>query len=228
MEYIMTNPIANQIRGKSKTGFSLIEMIIVIAILGVLMAIAIPTYLSVLPGVELKSDARTIMFALQRARQAASSYNRPTRFLLDCSPATINPGGHRRPCRIAVEMAVYDDTGAIRQWAAIQSGKMELSPFTRFQYVSNFTIKRDQYDSYQNFFKNFQNLLGGDPRTYGVFDKDDFNGDSVVVVYIPNGEAVTYCKVKLNLVTDRKPTLAPWSVDVINSTGYVRLHQEKA
>ncbi|MDR1607506.1 MAG: prepilin-type N-terminal cleavage/methylation domain-containing protein [Deltaproteobacteria bacterium] len=222
----MTNSMGRPKIKVLKPGFSLVEMIVVIAILGILLGVAIPTYLAVLPGVELKSDAKSIMFGLQRARQVASSYNRPTRFLLDCTPATINPGGSREACRVLVEIAVFDDTGLIQRWIPIQAGKMKLSPYTRFVYKSSYVAKKDQFDSYQKLFNGFYSVAGAGPRTYGVYNKDDFAGDSMVVVYAPNGEAVTYSKVVIAIASERKSTIPAWNLEIVNSTGYIRLREE--
>lgn len=215
-------------RRGSSPGFSLMEMIVVISILGILLGIAIPTYLSLVPGADLKADGRKILFALQRARLAASSYNRPTRVLLDCSPATLNAGGSANPCRLNAEMAVYDETGVVRRWIPIQSGKMDLTEATEISYISSFAAKREQFDHYQSFFNGFYTVDGAGPRTYGVAGKDSFNGDSAVVVFTPSGEAITYSKVVLRLTSAKKKSLKGFILEVINSTGNVRVKEAEA
>jgi prepilin-type N-terminal cleavage/methylation domain-containing protein len=215
--------------GKSNSpGFSLIEMIVVVSIVGILLGIAIPTYLAVVPAQDLKADARKIMFALQRARLVTSSYNRPTRVLLDCTPATLTYDGEKNPCRLNVELAVYDETGVVRRWIPVQAGKMDLSPSTVVAYKSSVATKREQFDYYQSFFQGFHAVNGDGPRTYGVYNLDGFNGDSLVVVFVPSGEAITYSKVILSLKSSRKESLPGWTVEVINSTGNVRVKEETA
>ncbi|MDR1086559.1 MAG: prepilin-type N-terminal cleavage/methylation domain-containing protein [Deltaproteobacteria bacterium] len=209
-----------------RSGFSLVEMIVVIAIMGILLGIAIPTYISVVPTTELKGDSRKIAFALQRARQVSSSYNRPARVLLDCTGATLGYSGNA--CRLQVQLSVYDNTGLIRRWVPVQSGKMDLSAGLRFRYDSDYTIKRGQFDSYRSLFNGFSNADGTGSRSYGVTGKDGFAGDSLVVVYVPSGEAITYSKVSVTLYSTKKDNALGWVLDVMNSTGYARLKQVSA
>lgn len=62
-------------RLKNKNGFSLIEMVIVIAIIGILAAIALPTFFSWLPNMRLKSTARDLYSNIQKAKLEAAKRN---------------------------------------------------------------------------------------------------------------------------------------------------------
>lgn len=56
-------------------GFSLVELLLVIGVIGILSAIAVPSYLHWLPGIRLKSAARDMYSNLQLARIQALKEN---------------------------------------------------------------------------------------------------------------------------------------------------------
>jgi prepilin-type N-terminal cleavage/methylation domain-containing protein len=60
---------------KKKSGFTLLELIIVIVILGILTAIGVPNYLSWLPKYRLKSAARDLYSNMQLAKMTAVKSN---------------------------------------------------------------------------------------------------------------------------------------------------------
>jgi len=60
---------------RGKSGFTLVEMMVVIAVLGILTAIAIPTYITWLPRLRVSSAARQLFTDLQYARMRAISEN---------------------------------------------------------------------------------------------------------------------------------------------------------
>jgi prepilin-type N-terminal cleavage/methylation domain-containing protein len=64
-------------RLKSTEGFSLVEVMTVIAIIGIITAIALPTYISGMPHRRLKSAARDLYGAMQQARLLAVKKNHP-------------------------------------------------------------------------------------------------------------------------------------------------------
>ena len=72
----------------SVTGFSLIELLIVVGIIAMIGAVGTPTLLSQLPDYRLNGAARTVSSTLQFAKMSAVSAGKEYRveFLLDTSP----------------------------------------------------------------------------------------------------------------------------------------------
>ena len=60
---------------RKRSGFTIIELIIVIAILGILTAVGVPNFLSWLPKYRLKSAARDLYSNMQLAKMAAIKAN---------------------------------------------------------------------------------------------------------------------------------------------------------
>lgn len=65
----------SQMLRKKQSGFTLIEMMIVIAVLAIVAAIAIPNFMSLLPGMRLNGAARQVMGDLMAARMKAVKQN---------------------------------------------------------------------------------------------------------------------------------------------------------
>jgi len=60
---------------RSQTGFSLAELVIVISVIAILIAVAVPAFLSWLPNMRLKSDARNVVSSIQKAKVEAIKRN---------------------------------------------------------------------------------------------------------------------------------------------------------
>lgn len=61
---------------KNSSGFSFVELMVVIAILGIMSAVSVPAFLSALPEKHLKDAARNIYADLQKARLLAVMKNK--------------------------------------------------------------------------------------------------------------------------------------------------------
>jgi len=71
----------------NKKGFTLVELITVIALLAILMAIATPSFMSWRESAQYKEVARDVLSGLRRARSLAVSENRTVN-------VTLNPATH--------------------------------------------------------------------------------------------------------------------------------------
>lgn len=72
---------------RAETGFSLIDIMIVVAVLGIIGGMAVPTLSNVAEGMKLGTAARQVERELQTARLKAVTANRPIRVRFNCPVA---------------------------------------------------------------------------------------------------------------------------------------------
>ena len=87
----MTSPAGDPRRA----GFTLFELLIVLVILGLTLAVAVPLFSRALPGLELKSSARTVAATLREARSLAIADNREIAVAIDLDTRRIDLAGLR-------------------------------------------------------------------------------------------------------------------------------------
>lgn len=68
---------------KNRAGFSLVEVIVVVAVIGIIASIAIPNYFSWLPNMRLKGAARDLFSNMQRIKMEAIKTNRDHAIVFD-------------------------------------------------------------------------------------------------------------------------------------------------
>ena len=105
-------------------GFTLVELLVVLAIAGLMMAVAPPLISSVMPGVELKAAARRTAGALRLTREIAIADGRDAAWVIDIDSKRYRIDGDRRggslPAGLEVELVAAEDemqsdsVGAIR------------------------------------------------------------------------------------------------------------------
>ena len=74
-------------------GFTLVEIVVVIGILGVLMAVALPSYQAWIRNTQIRTAAESIQNGLQLARAEAVKRNRNVDFVLTNNPSVATSAG---------------------------------------------------------------------------------------------------------------------------------------
>lgn len=99
-------------RKRPKAGFTLMEMLVICAILGILALISVPMLMQAVPGFRVKTEASSAATIMRQARLKAASTQRPTRVVISCDAHNNNA---RQPCVITMQTAQYKN-GAFTNW----------------------------------------------------------------------------------------------------------------
>ncbi|MCF8129831.1 MAG: prepilin-type N-terminal cleavage/methylation domain-containing protein [Deltaproteobacteria bacterium] len=109
-----------RLKKDSQKGFTLPEMLIVLAIMVVMTMIAVPAFMNLLPGMRLNSSARQVYMAFARARQGAvtqntdacvkfSSSNKTIEAWLDNGPGSARGNGAKDSSEAYIFVGSLDD-----------------------------------------------------------------------------------------------------------------------
>lgn len=91
---------------RASRGFTLLELLVVLVIVGVLMASAPGALHRILPGVEIKAAARDVSATLREARSRSLRDNRETAVVIDTEGRTYRFEGAKDAQSFADELAV--------------------------------------------------------------------------------------------------------------------------
>jgi general secretion pathway protein H len=76
-------------------GFTLLELLVVLVILGLTVTLAVPVFTRAMPGVEAKAAAREVASLLRAARSLAIAGNREVTVAVDLDRRTVDLAGAR-------------------------------------------------------------------------------------------------------------------------------------
>lgn len=92
--------------GRPAAGYTLVELLVVLAILGLITAIALPMFTGVLPGAELKSAARNLGADMRYARSRAIAGNREVTLSVDLVARRYAISGEARERSLPEELTI--------------------------------------------------------------------------------------------------------------------------
>jgi type IV fimbrial biogenesis protein FimT len=80
-------------RWRHARGFTAVELLMVMTVVGILLAIAVPSYRTFMQNSRLTTQANTLVYALNLARSSAIQLDKPVQVCASADGATCNGGG---------------------------------------------------------------------------------------------------------------------------------------
>ncbi|MDQ6951740.1 MAG: GspH/FimT family pseudopilin [Mariprofundales bacterium] len=96
-------------RWQAQTGFTLIEVMMVVAIAGILVAIAVPSYSTWRQSLGLSAATNTLMGHLKQARHLAISENRSVKIVITAHQYIFDSGSNSTNKNLTVSMAQFNN-----------------------------------------------------------------------------------------------------------------------
>jgi general secretion pathway protein H len=97
--------LASRLRPRSRSpGFTLLELLVVLAIATLLLTVTPPLLTAAIPGMELKASARRVAAGLRLAREEAIRTGRDVAFTLDLEARSFKVGGRFRDGRLPTSL----------------------------------------------------------------------------------------------------------------------------
>ena len=112
-----------QVRSQSSAGYSLVEMLVVVAMIGIISLVTVPNFISLYRASRMKSSLRNLTTVLRNARMLAVSRQERTKVSYTTS------GTH---------YAVYESKDSGTTWTQVGSDR-DLEPRVYFSTTSTFT-----------------------------------------------------------------------------------------
>jgi general secretion pathway protein H len=118
------SPVARRLsRTGSRRGFTLVELLVVLAIAALAMSAVPPLFSAAMPGVEMKAAARRTVSSLRLARELAIRQGTEVALVVDVEQHRLELQGHRSltlPKRLAVTLEAADREMLDEQRGAIR------------------------------------------------------------------------------------------------------------